>query len=556
VSIPNHKSNSIGRIAMVPLVGNQPTEESYWVGALLARLLAEHLRAAGLPALPYRVIAEHIQNNRAMLPLNTEAHTVLRTNLKLYAIVDGRYVLDNDGKMIAIRLIVDALGVSPAPLHSSAPLNAFSPYIERVSLALVERLGADIDESVRQRVKVVQRPASFDAFRQLAQAQATWSKGQKELALAAVQSALLFQPDYEDATAIEVAIAREADDVKTVMDAFGRWAAIAEKSNRPVDAADRWMQLGHWLNERGQWGEARQAYEKARSLYKKLDDELGIARAMNNLASLDLQSGKLHDAIRAYRRSLRTFETNPQTQHDAAMTLANLALAHKNLGQRTEALEAIQQALDLTRRFNDRRLQGHCLAQRGAIHDDMGDWAAALEDYQQASRLLDVAHDDINQAILTGHRALLLKQQGQYAEAERLLLEALAAVEKRNTPHEKAVLWLNVADLYLAMQLYEQSWRYARQAHETFTRLKSGWTVQAQELLDTLTSLPVEEIASVGNNDIPGTPLEPDDGIVLRGQQDDESSAYDHLDESGRTQPSQDDLTGHSEDENLSSSSL
>ena len=507
----------------MPLVGNQPSEESYWLGALLARLLAEHLRAAGLAALPYRTIAEHIRNQRVMLPLDEPARAALRTALKPQAIVVGRYILDSDGKMLAVRLTVDAPGISPAPLHSSAPLNAFSPYIERISLALVERLGIEIDETLRQRVKSIQRPVSFDAFRQLAQAQAAWGKGQKELALAAVQSALMFEPDYEDATSIEVAIAREADDAGTVMDAFGRWAAIAEKNGRPVDAAERFMQLGHWLNERGQWDNARQAYEKARNLYKRQDNELGTARALNNLANLDLQNGKLHDAIRAYRRSLRTFETNPQAQHDAAMTLANLALAHKNLGQRTEALEAVEQALELARQINDPRLRGHCLAQRGAIHDDMGDWAAASRDYQQAGRLLDVAQDELSRAILIGHQALLLKQQGQYSEAERLLLEAQAVLENRQTPHEKAVIWLNLADLYLAMQLYEQSWRCARQAHATFSQLESGWTAQAQELLDTLSRIPTEVPEPVSDDALRAS-LEPDDGIRLRDEGSDSAT--------------------------------
>jgi len=535
VSSQEQKPIAIGRVAVIPLVGNQPDEESYWLGALLARLLADHLRAAGIPALPYRTIAEQIRNSRALLPLGNEARDTLRTALKVQTIVGGRYVLDTDGKMLAVRLSVDSPDTSPAPLHSSAPLNAFAPYIERVSLAVVERLGIVIDEDVRQRVKSVQRPSSFEAFRQLAQAQATWSKGQKELALAAVQSALLFEPDYEDATAIEVAIAREAHDVRTTVDAFGRWAAIAEKNNRTLDAAERLMQLGHWLNERGQWEEAQQAYEKARNLYRKKDDELGTARALNNLANLDLQRGKLHDAIRAYRRSLRAFEANPQAQHDAAMTLANLALAHKNLGQRTEALEAIEQALILTRQFNNPRLLGHCLAQRGAIRDDIGDWAAATEDYRQASRLLDVAHDDLSRAILTCHQALLLKQQGQYPEAERLLLEALSVLEKGQAPHEKGILWLNLADLYLAMESYERSWRYGRQAFETFTRLKSGWTAQAEELLEILRSIP-DEASGAMDNDALATALEPDDGIGLRergnapptvGQLDDYDSQID-----------------------------
>lgn len=537
MTVPIRKPSTVDRIAVVPLMGNQPEEEAYWLGALLARLLADHLSAAGLSPLPYRTVAEQIRKLRLMLPFNEETRLSFRAATGVWGIVDGRYVLDNEGKMLAMRLMIDAPGVSSAPLHSSAPLNAFSSYVERVSLAIVERLGTEIDEELRQRAKSVQRPTNFEAFRQLAQAQAAWNRDQKELALAAVHSALLFQPDYEDATAIEVAIAREANDVKTALDAFRRWATIAEKDNRQQEAATRLMQLGHWLNERGEWPEARKAYEDARNLLRKLDDEPGVARALNNIASLELQGGKLHDAIRAYRRSLRFFEESPEDRRDAAVTLANLALAHKNLGQRAEALVAIEQALDLTRQFNDPRLQGHCLAQRGAIHDDMGEWAQAEADYQQASRLLDVAHDDLNRAIVTGHRALLHKQQGHYQQAERLLLEAQTALDKLHYPHEQAVLSLNLADLYLAMELYSQAWRYARQAHETFSRLKSGWTAQAQELLDMLDSPSTDRETPLEDEEEDAmdllAPLSPDEGITIHSR-DEASQPFSGIEGYGR----------------------
>ncbi len=139
----------------------------------------------------------------------------------------------------------------------------------------------------------------------------------------------------------------------------------------------------------------------------------------NNLANLDVFAGKTQGAIQTYRHSLRIFETAPNGQADTIITYFNLALAHKSLGQQEEAERAIEEALLFARRLKDTRLEALCLAQRGAIRDDMGQWGQANADYTQASRLLDVVGDeraveplmtalqDLNEGVRKAHRQLL-----------------------------------------------------------------------------------------------------------------------------------------------------
>ena len=474
------------RIAVVPLVGNQETDEGYALGALLSALLADHLLSAGLPTIPARAVVRQILESKLELPLDAQGIQTLKAPFGLRAVVHGRYVLDNGGKMLGLHLVVDAPHVPPAPLEASTPFAGFSRFLERMALALVERLGLPIDDALRQRVNRVNRPASFEAFQQVAQAQAAWIRGQNELALAAISSALALDPDYEEAVAIEVAVARVVGDTATVRDAFQRWAAIAVKRGRLADGAERLMLLGHWLNERGEWVEARAAYEDARNLYRRRNDEVGEARALNNQANLDLVADKVQAAIRTYRRSLRVFEADPKAQADTAFTLLNLALAHKNLGQHEEALTAVDRAVMLARTLRDMRLEARCLAQRGTIRDDMGEWAAAQTDYARAAQLFDVAGDTIGLAMVRSHQAILLKQQGYYARAETLMLQALEVFERRSALYDRAILWLNLADLYFSMGAYDQAWHQAEQARDVFARQKSGWLEQVEALIKAL----------------------------------------------------------------------
>lgn len=519
-----------GEIAVVPLVGSEQTEAAHWLGALLGKLLGEHLRGAGLPTLEHNTVARRLVADKLQLPLEDAAIQALQRGLNLRALIHGRYVLDEDAKMLGLRLMVEAPDVPRIPLEVASPLAGFTRFMERIALAVIERLNVPVDDSLRQRVHAVPRPASFQAFSQLAQAQAAWAKGQNELALTAITSALALDPDLEEAAAIEVAIARVADDTATTRDAFRRWANIATKKKQPSVAAERLILLGHWLTGRGEWDEARSAYEDARGLLQREEDEFGKAQVLNNLANLDVLRGKYHAAIRTYRRSLRAFESEPDAQEDMAITLFNLALAHKNLGQREEAQQAIEEALLIARRLKDVRLEGRCLGQLGALRDDLGQWQQAGADYMRAGQLLDVMADERGMALVKSHQAILYRQQGAYDRAEALMLEALVIFEREGDTHERAVVWCNLAELYLSMELYDQAWDYAERAHEAFQRLKSGCLSHAQKLLEILKNLP-EEPEPVGEDEPPPYSLpfvpSPGESPPSRTETGDEEDSFD-----------------------------
>jgi tetratricopeptide (TPR) repeat protein len=481
-------------VTVAPLVGNQQTNEANWSGALLSKLFIEHLVAAGLPVIDYNAVAGLIGTRKLTLPLAPDAIQAIRTHFKLQALVHGRYILDQDAKMLGVRLVVDGLDLSPAPLEASTPLAGFNRFVERMSLAVIERLNVPIDDALRQQVKQVRRPAAFEAFRQLALAQAVWHENQHELALAAVSSALALDPEYEDALTLEVAISRAAGDTTNTLDAFRRWSAAAVKRADSRTGAERLVLLGHWLVERGELDNACRAYEDAENLFRGINDEVGAARALNNLASITMLHEKHQAAIKTYRRSLRAFETEPDAQEDMAITLFNLSQAHKAIGQSAEALTAIDQAIVKAQQKKDMRLEAHCLAQRGAIRHDKGEWGAANEDYRRAANLFDVLGDEMGLATVKSHQAILFRQQGSYDRAESLMLEALEVYEKESNSYQLGVLWLNLADLYFAMTLYEQAWTFAEQAVDALSGMKVPGAEQAQELLDTLEAfLPQEE---------------------------------------------------------------
>src|SRR5437870_5635758 len=199
-------------VAMIPLIGNEHSDEALWLGAVLARQFGLHLAGAGMPTLDYNAAVSHLLSSKYSFPLDRSSAQAVREALKAAALVHGRYTLDEAGKMLGLRLIIDSPDIPHVPLEISAPLAEFSRFIDRVTLAIIDQLGTTIDDGLRQRVSRLMRPTSFEVLRQLARGYAAWARNQNELALGAVTSALALDGNYEEAAALEVAVARTAGD--------------------------------------------------------------------------------------------------------------------------------------------------------------------------------------------------------------------------------------------------------------------------------------------------------------------------------------------------------
>ncbi len=470
------------QVALMPLVGNTPGAESAWLGALFSTLILEHIDVAPIMVLEYNKSAQAVIDGLHELPLTPGSVGHLLDQLHLDALIHGRFVHDQAGDMLGLRLIVEGDAVVNTPVEAAAPVATFSRFIERMSLALLERLNVRITDDLREAIHQVPRPASLEAFRQLASSRAAWARGDNELALTAVSSALTLDPALEAAMLIEVAISRAAQDNRTTQTAFKRWSESAVKRGNPGVGAERLTMLGHWLADRGDWREARRTYEEAGRLYNRANDEAGQARIVNNIANLDLLMGKTGDGIRTYRRTLRIFEQQVLDAEDTAVTFLNVGLAHKNQGQQEEAQHAIEEAVARAERLNLPHLLAHSLAQRGALNDDLGNWLQSEADYKRALTLFADIRDEAGQAMVISYRGLLTRQRGAYDQAERLMQQALTRFQRLDMPHEVAIVQYNLADLYLSMNQLERAWELAEQSHTALKELRSVWFDASSEL--------------------------------------------------------------------------
>ena len=93
-----------GLAAVLPFVSPERTDESLWLGALLARLLGMHLQAAGWPVMEYNDVVRAMSESRMTNPPDRASLEAFRRKNGVEAVLYGRYVFDGEAKMLGLGL--------------------------------------------------------------------------------------------------------------------------------------------------------------------------------------------------------------------------------------------------------------------------------------------------------------------------------------------------------------------------------------------------------------------------------------------------------------------
>ena len=182
-------------------------------------------------------------------------------------------------------------------------------------------------------------------------------------------------------------LAQGVDDRRKMADAYFQASLVAERT-------------GHWVL-------SRNYAERAKNLFKELDDERTVGRLLNNLGGLSLLLGKPEQAIEQLKASFAV-AVDVDSKGDAAQAMGGL----------------------------------------GTVYLKLGDWDAADEHARQALHLLEGREDfldEIGQSQLVLGRSLL--ERGRYDEAEESFRAADATFEQFSSVSHRANVWVALGDL-------------------------------------------------------------------------------------------------------------
>ena len=243
-------------------------------------------------------------------------------------------------------------------------------------------------------------------------------------------------------------------------------ALIEQWSIESTKAARLLNQIGTFLNEQGEYKEARELIERALQLKRKVlgEEHPSTITSVNNLASLYVRQGRYGEAKPLYEQGLRLRRKVLGEEHpDTLTSMNNLASLYVRQGRYREAEALHEQALRLSRKVLGEEHPSTLTSINNLawLYESQGRYEEVEALYEQGLRLSRKVLGEEHPSTLTSvnNLAFLYARQGRYGEAKPLYEQALQLRRKvLGEEHPDTLTSINnLAGLYESQGRYEEA---------------------------------------------------------------------------------------------------
>lgn len=219
-------------------------------------------------------------------------------------------------------------------------------------------------------------------------------------------------------------------------DHFRESLAIYRQVDDQVGVAQALNSLANVLCDlEADYDQAQTLYEESLSIAREIGDQFGVAKALVNLGALMQELGAYEEAKRFYEESLALYR-KIDYRHGISASLSYLGQATSLLGEHALAQDLLQESLALNRETGDQHAMAERLKQLGSVACRMGAYEQSKAYFDQALRLaVDIHSPQVMLDILIGVADLFRCQACQdkgkkaYAALAVYALELLACVK-------------------------------------------------------------------------------------------------------------------------------
>lgn len=207
-------------------------------------------------------------------------------------------------------------------------------------------------------------------------------------------------------------------------DAIARLLKLEGTATRPKLRARLLFAAAVLAGEQGDYGSARQLFEDSLETCLELDDNRGVAVALNALAVNARDRGDLAGASLLFERCVAIWKDIGDVP-DIARSLSNLASAMKAQGNYARASSLFDECLTMFRKAGDDAGVAWTLNYQGDVAREKADFVAARSYCEQSLAAFRQLRDSWGIASALSDLASLSFDQGNNAEARRLYGESI-----------------------------------------------------------------------------------------------------------------------------------
>lgn len=224
----------------------------------------------------------------------------------------------------------------------------------------------------------------------------------------------------------------------------------------------------------GEWAASIQSLEHAAAIFESQKNNLAAGRALSNSALMYLRAGNAARAEANVRRGLALIDLAGDG-HARAESLNLLGEVYTQTQRNGKALTVLTEALDLSRKLNDRKAEANALTTIGLTQTAMSDLAAAEDSFEGALVIFRTFGTPATQASVLYHLALTRRDLGHMDSALEAASEAVSIAEniRANVSVEKLKVaflasthdyYVALIDILMRQGLAVQAWQTAERA--------------------------------------------------------------------------------------------
>ena len=242
-----------------------------------------------------------------------------------------------------------------------------------------------------------------------------------------------------------------------------------EPYGRQVSRATEASFQGQELLDEGEVRRAEKAFQKSLRINRGIDNPVGAARQLNNLAAVALTRGDLAEAKKLFQQAL-LINQDLGDAAGAAINLANLATLAQKVNDLPKAEQYLDEARDQARLSGSAKVRGQVLCQMAGLALDQQDPATAaahLEEARPASRNAEV------QGSWNYQQGRLSLARGDTVKALPFFQEALKSDRNILNRSGMAADLKALGETWEAQGDFPQSFPYYSRAFELYATLAS-----------------------------------------------------------------------------------
>ena len=249
---------------------------------------------------------------------------------------------------------------------------------------------------------------------------------------------------------------------------------VAQAISSPISLASGFRAKANALYALDQHAAAIEHHERAAACFEQAGDDGELARTLSGSIQPLLLLGRYDQALAAGERAGAIFKKQGNTRRLARLEI-NLGNIFHRQDRFSEALAYYDRAYGELLNHDDGEALAAVLSNLSLCYISLNDFPKALEFHRIARQQCEQRGMPILVAYADYNIAYLYFLRGEYGRAIKMLRDASISAVKANDAYQSALCNLDLAEIYLELNLSTEAGELGRAAHESFRELGFGY---------------------------------------------------------------------------------